>query len=65
MNYVLVFVYSAFTSLVVAFLISWAVSCSVAISNLNKLDKEWRKTLDGVVAEFVKHFNELKKHIHN
>ena len=55
MNYVLVFVYSAFTSLIVSFFVSMIIGNTVGIHYLNKHDKDWRRTLDKVLDEVKKH----------
>lgn len=55
MNYVLVFVYAAFTSLIVSFFASMIIGNSVGIHYLNKLDKDWQHMLDRVLDELKKH----------
>lgn len=55
MNYVLVFVYSAFTSLIVSFFVSMIIGNTVGIHYLNKHDKDWQNILDKVLDEMKKH----------
>lgn len=55
MNYVLIFVYSAFTSVIVSFFVSMIIGNSVGIHYLNKLDKDWQHILDRVLDEVKKH----------
>lgn len=55
MNYALIFVYSAFTSVIVSFFVSIIIGNSVGVHYLNKLDKDWRRTLDKVLDEVKKH----------
>lgn len=55
MSYVLIFVYAAFTSLIVSFFVSMIIGNSVGIHYLNKLDKDWRHMLDRVLDELKKH----------
>ena len=55
MNYALIFIYSAFTSLIVSFFVSMIIGNSVGVHYLNKLDKDWRRTLDKVLDEVKKH----------
>lgn len=55
MNYLLVFVYSAFTSLIVSFFVSMIIGNSVGIHYMNKRDKAWQRMLDGVIADLKKH----------
>lgn len=54
MNYALIFVYSAFTSAIVSFFVSMIIGNSVGVHYLNKLDKDWRRTLDKVLDEVKK-----------
>lgn len=51
MNYALIFVYSAFTSVIVSFFVSMIIGNSVGIHYLNKLDKDWQHILDKVLDE--------------
>lgn len=55
MNYALIFVYSAFTSVIVSFFVSMIIGNSVGIYYLNKLDKDWQHILDKVLDEMKKH----------
>lgn len=55
MNYVLVFVYAAFTSLIVSFFVSMIIGNTVGIHYLNKHDKDWQHILDKVLDEIRKH----------
>lgn len=55
MNYVLVFVYSAFTSLIVSFFVSMIIGNTVGIHYLNKLDKDWQHMLDRILDDLKKH----------
>ena len=55
MNYALIFIYSAFTSLIVSFFVSMIIGNSVGVHYLNKLDKDWRHILDKVLDEIRKH----------
>ena len=55
MNYALIFVYSAFTSVIVSFFVSMIIGNSVGIHYLNKLDKDLQHILDKVLDEMKKH----------
>lgn len=55
MNYVLIFIYSAFTSLIVSFFVSMIIGNSVGVHYLNKLDKDWQHILGKVVDEIKKY----------
>lgn len=55
MNYALIFVYSAFTSVIVSFFVSMIIGNSTEIHYLNKLDKDWQHILDKVLDEMKKH----------
>lgn len=54
MNYALIFIYSAFTSLIVSFFVSMIIGNSVGVHYLNKLDKDWRHILNKVLDEMKK-----------
>ena len=51
MNYVLVFVYSAFTSLIVSFFVSMIIGNTVGIHYLNKHDKDWQNMLNRILDD--------------
>ena len=55
MNYALIFIYSAFTSLIVSFFVSMIIGNAVGVHYLNKLDKDWRHILNKVLDEMKKH----------
>lgn len=55
MNYALIFIYSAFTSLIVSFFVSMIIGNSVGVHYLNKLDKDWQHILGKVVDEIKKY----------
>lgn len=55
MNYALIFVYSAFASVIVSFFVSMIIGNSVGIHYLNKLDKDWQHILDKVLDEVKTH----------
>ena len=58
MNYVLVFVYSAFTSLIVSFFVSMIIGNTVGIHYLNKHDKDWQNMLNRILDDLKKHTKE-------
>ena len=55
MNYVLVFVYAAFTSLIVSFFVSMIIGNTVGIHYLNKHDKDWQNMLNRILDDLKKH----------
>lgn len=55
MNYALIFVYSAFTSLIVSFFVSMIIGNTVGIHYMTKHDKNWQAMLDRVLDDLKKH----------
>lgn len=55
MNYALIFVYSAFTSVIVSFFVSMIIGNSVGIHYLNKHDKDWQNMLNRILDDLKKH----------
>lgn len=55
MNYALIFVYSAFTSLIVSFFVSMIIGNTVGIHYLNKHDKYWQNMLNRILDDLKKH----------
>ena len=55
MNYALIFVYSAFTSLIVSFFVSMIIGNTVGIHYLNKHDKDWQNMLNRILDDLKKH----------
>lgn len=55
MNYVLVFVYAAFTSLIVSFFVSMIIGNTVGIHYMKKRDKDWQNMLNRILDDLKKH----------
>ncbi len=55
MNYVLVFVYSAFTSLIVSFFVSMIIGNTVGIHYMGKHAKACQNMLDRILDDLKKH----------
>lgn len=62
MNYVLVFVYSAFTSLIVSFFVSMIIGNTVGIHYMTRHDKNWQAMLDRVLDDLKKNIQRESEH---